>query len=208
MQTHSILGDVETKGEKASVREVAVGRLHWKTATIQVAGSSNSSLCVCAKARPGLCLLPQEGHQAAGGERHRSQGQTQRGDGRKTSLSHPRASPIFSSSVFLSPCHFLSQNSTVAPSCFDWEQKSTSTLNHTCRVSYWESHSFPILICYKPLHLFLCLSFLGFKSSLMPNCPHETLSLISISFSQTFLEHLHQPRLTLIIPASPIIPNR
>lgn len=55
---------------------------------------------------------------------------------------------------------------------------------------------------------FLCLSFLGFKSSLMPNCPHETLSLISISFSQTFLEHLHQPRLTLIIPASPIIPNR
>ena len=93
MQTHSILGDVETKEEKASVREMAVGRLHWKTATIQVAGSSNSSLCVCAKARPGLCLLPQEGHWAAGGERHKSQGQTQRGDGRKTSLSHPRASP-------------------------------------------------------------------------------------------------------------------
>lgn len=127
-------------------------------------------------------------------ERHRSQGprHSQRMGGRRLSPT-PRSFSIFSSSVFLSPCHFLSQNSTVVPSCFYWEQKSTSTLNHTCRVSYWESHSFPILICYKPLHLFLCLSFLGFKSSLMPNCPRETLSLISISFSQTFLEHLHQP---------------
>lgn len=92
MQTHSILGDVETKGEKASVREVAVGRLHWKTATVQVAGSWNSSLCVCAKARPGLCLLPQEGHRAAGAETRVMGSDTAR-DGRKMSLSHPRASP-------------------------------------------------------------------------------------------------------------------
>ena len=80
-------------GGEATVREVAVGRLPWKTATVQVAGSRNSSLFVCAKARPGLCLLPQEGHRDAGGERHGSRGQTQRGDGRKMSLSHPGASP-------------------------------------------------------------------------------------------------------------------
>lgn len=46
---HSILGDMKTKGEEASVRKVAGGRICWKRATVQVAGNENCSLRPCAK---------------------------------------------------------------------------------------------------------------------------------------------------------------
>lgn len=150
MQTHSILGDVETKGEIASVREVAVGRLPWKTATVQVAGSWNSKpVRLCQGATWPLFTSPGRSPGCRRGETWVTGSDTARGWEEDVTLPSRGFSkgPSFSHlHWFLSPCHFLSQNSTVAPSCFYWEQKSTSTLNHTCRVSYWASHSFPLLI--------------------------------------------------------------
>ena len=131
---------METKGERASVREVAGGRLYWKRAVVQVAGSSNSSLCPCAQALPSLCLFPQEGRQAAGGERQGTQGHTGWGIGGEDSLSCPTASPRALAFLILSSFfHFLSSFLQSLPSSTinsgsELLQKSTSTRNHTCRI--------------------------------------------------------------------------
>lgn len=70
IQTHSILGDMETKGEKASVRKMAGGRVYWKRATVQVARNASSSLRPCAKSLLRPHFTSPEGLPGCRGESH------------------------------------------------------------------------------------------------------------------------------------------
>lgn len=143
MQTHSILGDVETKGEKASVRKWQwagfTGKQlpsRWQEARI------HKLVRLCQGATWPLFTSP---GRSPGCRRGRDTGHrgpdTARGWEKDVSLPPQGFSNflMFSVSFTMSlPFSELNSGSQLL------RLGAKSNLNHTCRVSYWESHSFPM----------------------------------------------------------------